>query len=111
MDKISVFQNEESRSWVNVDPGVDRMIMGYDENLMMVKVRFEKGAVGPMHSHSHIQSTYIASGRFEVSIDGNTMLLSAGDTFFVAPNLGHGVVCKEAGVLVDVFHPCREDFL
>jgi quercetin dioxygenase-like cupin family protein len=110
MDQIS-FQNEQSRSWVNVDPGVDRMIMGYDKSLMMVKVRFQKDAIGAMHSHGHIQSTYIASGRFEVTIDGNTRLLSAGDTFFVESNLVHGVVCKEKGTLIDVFHPCREDFL
>ncbi len=107
----NAFQNEQSRSWVNVDPGVDRMIMGYDNNLMMVKVRFQKEAVGAMHSHSHIQSTYIASGRFEVSIDGATRVLSAGDTFFVESNLIHGVICKEEGTLIDVFHPCREDFL
>jgi quercetin dioxygenase-like cupin family protein len=111
MDKIAAFQSEQSRSWVNVDPGVDRMIMGYDHNLMMVKVRFKKGATGALHSHSHIQSTYIASGSFEVIIDGDTSVLTAGDTFFVAPNLVHGVVCKEDGVLVDVFHPFREDFL
>ncbi len=107
----NAFQNEQSRSWVNVDPGVDRMIMGYDNNLMMVKVRFQKEAVGAMHSHSHIQSTYIASGRFEVSIDGDTRVLGAGDTFFVESNLIHGVICKEEGTLIDVFHPCREDFL
>jgi quercetin dioxygenase-like cupin family protein len=87
------------------------MIMGYDKNLMMVKVRFQKDAIGALHSHSHIQSTYIASGRFEVSIDGATRLLGAGDTFFVESNLVHGVVCKEEGMLIDVFHPCREDFL
>lgn len=110
MDQIS-FQKEQSRSWVNVDPGVDRMIMGYDKNLMMVKVRFQKDAIGALHSHSHIQSTYIASGRFEVTIDRNICLLEAGDTFFVEPNLVHGVVCVEEGLLIDVFHPCREDFL
>lgn len=111
MDQISAFQTEKSRPWVNVDPGVDRMIMGYNKTLMMVKVRFRKDAIGPLHSHSHTQSTYIARGTFEVCIDGETSILTVGDTFFVAPNLVHGVVCKEEGVLIDVFHPVREDFL
>ena len=110
MGEIS-FQQEHSRQWVPADPGVERMIMGYDENLMMVKVRFRKNAVGAMHSHMHIQSTYVASGSFEVTIDGKTRLLHAGDTFFVQANLLHGVVCVEEGLLIDVFQPCRKDFL
>lgn len=105
------FQKEASRSWVATDPGVERMIMGYDKNLMMVKVKFQKNAIGALHSHMHIQSTYIARGSFEVTIDGKTSLLHAGDTFFVEPDLVHGVFCVEEGLLIDVFHPCREDFL
>jgi len=37
-------------------------------------------------------------------------VLKAGDVFYVAPNLIHGAVCLEAGVLIDVFSPMREDF-
>lgn len=105
------FQREEDTAWIRVDPGVDRIIMGYNPEMMMVKVRFQAGAVGALHSHMHIQSTYIAEGLFEVTIDGEIAILKAGDTFFVKPNLMHGVVCKEDGLLIDVFHPCREDFL
>ena len=85
--------------------------MGYNKDLMMVKVRFQKNAIGSLHSHRHIQSTYIAQGSFEVIIDGNKCLMHAGDTFFVKPDLVHGVVCIEEGLLIDVFNPCREDFL
>ena len=35
----------------------------------------------------------------------------AGDGYYVAPNLPHGCVCLEAGVLIDTFTPMREDFL
>jgi quercetin dioxygenase-like cupin family protein len=105
------FLEEKQRSWIKVDPGVERMIMGYNENLMIVKVKFEKDAVGALHSHPHIQSTYIAKGVFEVVIDGKTRLLHEGDGFLVEPNLVHGVVCCEEGLLIDVFNPCREDFL
>lgn len=111
MTNENSFQQEESRSWVKTDPGVERMIMGYSNDLMTVKVKFQKNAVGALHSHRHIQSSYIAKGSFEVTIDGKTCMLHAGDTFFVAPDLVHGVVCVEEGLLIDVFHPCREDFL
>ncbi|RYZ56943.1 MAG: cupin domain-containing protein, partial [Chitinophagaceae bacterium] len=78
---------------------------------MMVLVRFEKGAVGTLHHHEHRQVSYVESGRFEVEIDGVKKVLQKGDCFFVAPSLVHGVVALEAGSLVDVFIPAREDFI
>lgn len=37
-----VFQFEKELKWENPGPGIRRQIMGYDEQLMMVKVQFEK---------------------------------------------------------------------
>jgi quercetin dioxygenase-like cupin family protein len=97
--------------WEQLGGGVERKILGCDDQLMMVAVRFEKGAVGSLHHHVHRQVSYVASGKFEVAIDGNKKILQQGDSFFVAPDRVHGVVALEAGTLVDVFTPAREDFL
>lgn len=97
--------------WEKVGEGVERKIQGYDEQIMMVCVRFEKGAVGNLHQHYHRQISYVASGSFEVTIDGKKEILNEGDSFFVSPELVHGVVALEKGMLVDVFTPAREDFL
>jgi quercetin dioxygenase-like cupin family protein len=35
----------------------------------------------------------------------------SGDAFYIPPNVIHGAVCLEAGVLIDVFSPMREDFI
>ena len=105
------FINSENMEWETVDKGVERKILGYDDQVMMVCVRFEKGAIGSLHHHVHRQISYIESGRFEVSIDGKKSVLEKGDCFFVAPDLVHGVVALEKGTLVDVFTPARMDFL
>lgn len=105
------FINSENIEWETVDKGVERKILGYDDQVMMVCVRFEKGAIGSMHHHIHRQISYVESGSFEVSIDGKKSVLERGDCFFVAPDLVHGVVALEKGVLVDVFTPARMDFL
>ena len=97
--------------WESVDKGVERKILGYDDNLMMVCVRFEKDAAGSLHHHVHRQISYVESGRFEVTIDGKKNILGQGDCFFVAPDLVHGVVALEEGILVDIFTPARKDFL
>ncbi|MEL7217097.1 MAG: cupin domain-containing protein [Pseudomonadota bacterium] len=91
--------------------GITRQILGFGPEIMIVRVWFEKGAVGQVHSHRHSQSTYVESGAFEVFIDGEKRVLGAGDSFYIAPHLEHGAECLEAGVLIDTFSPVREDFL
>jgi len=93
------------------DEGITRQFVGYDKDMMMVKVTFEKGAVGSQHTHPHVQTTYVASGKFEMTIGNETKIIQEGDGYYVAPNIIHGCVCLEAGILIDVFTPVREDFL
>ena len=92
-------------------PGVTRQILGHDAQLMMVRVDFAPGAVGAIHSHPHRQVTYVAKGRFEVQIGAEKKQLGVGDCFLAPSDMKHGVVALEAGTLIDVFSPCREDFL
>jgi quercetin dioxygenase-like cupin family protein len=99
------------RPWEELGGGVQRQILGYDEQLMMVRVRFESGAVGALHHHPHRQATYVESGCFRVELGERVRVLQPGDAFFAAPDVGHAVVALEAGVLVDVFTPARVDFL
>ena len=91
--------------------GVSRQLFGYNENVMLVKVHFAKGAIGALHSHPHVQSSYIASGIFEVSIGDQKKILKEGDGYFVPSDVVHGVICLEDGILIDSFNPSRADFL
>ena len=111
LSEAQAFINAENIEWETVDKGVERKILGYDDQVMMVCVRFEKDAIGSLHHHVHRQISYVESGSFEVSIDGKKSILEKGDCFFVAPDLVHGVVALEKGTLVDVFTPARLDFL
>ncbi len=109
--RSETFQYEKDLQWETPGPGIRRQIMGYDGQLMIVKVHFDKGAVGTMHEHYHSQATYVDSGRFELEIGGKKAVLGPGDGYYVAPDELHGCVCLEEGVLIDVFSPHREDFL
>ncbi len=97
--------------WQEPAVGIKRQILGYDKDIMLVKIHFKAGAVGTPHQHFHVQTTYVAKGRFEVMIGGKREVLSEGDGFYVEPDAEHGVLCTEDGVLIDVFAPRREDFL
>lgn len=91
--------------------GVTRKILTHTKALMMVEVTFAQGAVGSMHSHPHLQISYIAKGSFEVTIGDEKKILQVGDSFLVPSELAHGVVALEESVIIDVFNPMREDFI
>jgi quercetin dioxygenase-like cupin family protein len=91
--------------------GVSRQLLGFNDQLMMVKVNFLKGAVGTLHTHVHTQTTYCASGVFKFTIGEETMTVSEGDATYIPPGVLHGVVCIQEGTLIDTFNPVREDFL
>ena len=92
--------------------GVQRKVLAYSKNLMTVELRFEKGAVGAPHSHPHEQIGYIISGKLVYQEDGREdKILETGDTYYVAPNVVHGVQILEDTKLLDIFTPMREDFV
>ena len=91
--------------------GLSRKVLAYHENLMMVEVYFEEGAVGEIHSHPHEQITYVLEGEFEFVIDGKKQIVKAGDSMFNESNVLHETTCLKKGRLLDVFSPHREDFL
>jgi len=91
--------------------GVTRKILAQVTNIMMVEVYFKKGAVGEVHSHIHEQISYILKGSFELNIDGKKEIVKTGDTYYIKPNVLHGVLALEDATILDVFTPRREDFL
>ena len=109
--RSETFQIESQMAWENPGPGITRQIMGYAGQLMIGKVKVEKGAIGAMHEHYHSQATYVASGKVELTIGDKKEVLVAGDGYYVAPDELHGCVCLEEGILIDTFSPVRADFL
>ena len=91
--------------------GSSRRVLSHNDQLMAVEVFFEEGAIGAMHTHPHTQCSYVLSGRFRYTVEEESVELCPGDSIVVPSGLPHGTLCLEKGVLLDVFTPCREDFL
>jgi quercetin dioxygenase-like cupin family protein len=106
-----ILQYNQEIAWQQAGNGIKRQVFGYDEKVMMVKVQFEKNAIGTLHSHPHTQLTYIESGIFEFTIGDDKKLVKKGDGLYIPSNIEHGCVCIEPGLLIDVFSPYREDFI
>lgn len=107
--KEFIFGDETKKE--DLGNGIVRQILGYNQELMVVKVWFSTGAEGYVHQHFHSQVTYIESGVFDVNVGGVVKRMQGGDSYFIPPHIDHGAVCVEAGVLIDTFSPRRDDFL
>ena len=92
--------------------GVTRRVLSYSRNLMAVELQFPAGAVGAKHRHPHEQIGYIVQGSLVYQEEGQEdRVLHTGDTYYVAPNVVHGVQILEDTKLLDIFTPMREDFV
>lgn len=97
--------------WMISGPGAERRILCYNDDLMMVEFRFAKDGLGALHNHPHTQSTVVASGKFQFTLEGETHILEAGDSLLIPSLAMHECLCLEPGVLMDAFTPSRDDFL
>ncbi|NII25209.1 cupin domain-containing protein [Pseudoflavitalea sp. X16] len=111
MAQSSEFQFEQEVPWEDLGNGIKRQVFGYDDKVMLVKAKFEQGAIGALHEHHHSQVTYVDSGVFEMTIGTEKKIIRKGDGYYVPPHVMHGCVCIEPGMLIDAFSPLREDFL
>ena len=91
--------------------GVSRRVLAYSKDLMIVEVNFRAGSTGSVHTHPHCQNTYVKSGKFRFTIDGQPVEVGPGDTIAFPSNIPHGTLCLEPGTLLDIFTPMREDFV
>ena len=96
---------------VSPDEGVTRRVLAENPDLMVVAFDFEEGAVGALHHHVHVQSTFVKSGVFDFTVDGVARRLVAGDSLVIDSDVEHGCTAVEAGTLIDTFTPRRDDFL
>ena len=106
-----LFGHPGATAWTDLGNGNRRRVLVSRPELMQVEFAFASGDIGALHSHPHVQSSYVAEGRFEVTIGDTTEVIGEGGSFIVPPNVVHGVKALAAGRLIDSFTPRRDDFL
>ena len=93
------------------EPGLLRRVGAYSSKLLLAEHQMQKGWIGVRHQHPHDQIVYVVTGQLSVTICNETFIVSAGDSFVVQGGIEHQATALEDSVVVDVFTPCRNDYL
>jgi quercetin dioxygenase-like cupin family protein len=91
--------------------GVRLKTLVHGERTLMTEVRFDKGAVVPVHHHPQEQTGRLITGAMRFTVNGDLIMVRPGDSWNLAANVPHGAEALEESVVVEVFSPLREDYL
>jgi quercetin dioxygenase-like cupin family protein len=93
------------------EPGLTRKVLAFNDKLFLVEHQMVEGWTGSVHSHMHDQIVYVIRGHLKVNCQGKTFDLKAGDSFVVRGGVEHGAYAVVDSAVIDVFTPCREDYI
>ena len=109
---MKILTQASQEPFVTTPEGAQRRILSYGDSMMLVQFTFDAGVSAPIHSHPHAQVGYVVSGEIDLIMDGfERTRLTVGGSYYVAPNVSHGIITHAPTVLIDCFTPIREDFL
>lgn len=94
--------------------GVNLDSLATGEKSMVTKMNYVKGNFATLHTHPHEQCGYVISGKYHLIVDGEEkidVIMHPGDSYAIPGNTPHSFEVIEAGEVVDVFTPLREDYL
>jgi len=93
------------------ESGLVRRVGAYNDKLLLAEHRMEKDWVGSRHSHPHEQIVYIVRGHLRVTIGETTFDARAGDSFVVRGGVEHQASALSESLVIDIFTPCRNDYV
>lgn len=91
--------------------GVDFVVLSIGKDTMVTKMLYKPTDFVPFHKHPNEQSGYVISGSYKLKFGGAEYLLSEGDAYSIPADVEHSIEIIEAGQVVDVFTPIRQDYL
>jgi quercetin dioxygenase-like cupin family protein len=80
-------------------------------HVTVARIRLDKGAVVPMHSHPNEQISMIESGCLRFEVAGEEKTLRAGDVLVIPPDVPHLAEALEDTQAIDIFSPPRQDWI
>lgn len=93
-----------------VNPLLDRQLVT-GQRSMLARIILRKGCLVPLHSHDNEQITYVLEGALKFQIQGQEIVVAAGEVLVIPSQVPHSAEALEDTVDLDIFCPPREDWL
>jgi quercetin dioxygenase-like cupin family protein len=97
--------------WIQICPGIKRQTAASGKTMYQMTARLDAGSKMPQHQHPQEQIVHILEGRMKLIVNGTPHELIAGDSFYLASNVAHGVETIENTRVLDTFSPPRDEYL
>jgi quercetin dioxygenase-like cupin family protein len=91
--------------------GVAFDVLSIGERMMVTRMRYKAGHHVPAHQHPNEQAGYVISGRVRMQFGDHDDILESGDSYVIPMGVAHTIDVIEAGDVIDVFCPPRQDYL
>jgi quercetin dioxygenase-like cupin family protein len=93
---------------LEIAPGVKAHIVTAD-SMTAMHVKIEAGSLIPEHSHHNEQIVNVIEGELELTVDGESYILTPGKVMILPSNIPHSGKAITDCKVIDAFHPVRED--
>jgi len=91
--------------------GVTFEVLAVGKESMVTKMLYKESDAVPFHKHPNEQSGYVITGRYKLIFDNKEYILGKGDSYSIPANNEHSMEIIEAGEVIDVFIPVRQEYL
>lgn len=86
-------------------------VLAIGKESMVTKMLYKKSDSVPFHKHPNEQNGYVITGQYKLRYDQKEYILAKGDSYSIPANMEHAMEIIEAGEVIDVFTPVRQDYL
>jgi quercetin dioxygenase-like cupin family protein len=103
--------SEQENPWIEICPGIKRHTITAGTSMYQMRAELSAGSRMPEHTHPQEQIAHVIKGRMKLIVAGVPHELRAGDAFYLASNVPHGVETIEDTIVIDTFSPPRNDYI
>jgi unsaturated pyranuronate lyase len=97
--------------WIEICPGIKRQTLASGRAMYQMLAELKAGSKMPEHQHPQEQLVHVLKGQMKLIVNGKPHELVAGDSFYLASNVPHGVETLEETRVLDTFSPPRDAYL
>jgi unsaturated pyranuronate lyase len=96
---------------IEICPGITRRTVANGKTMYQMMATLAAGSRMPAHQHIQEQIVHILTGKMRLIVEDVPHELFAGDSFYLASNIPHGVETILETRVLDTFSPPRDDYL